>query len=275
MSREAQPGVRALTVSAAVVWTLLAVFLDLLVLANAEAAREGTVFDLVARTACQAIAYSVVFFGILRIHEPDGSIREILAVRRPMVLAAVLGLGLGAALAMPSEWIDQLVDRRFPRPLEEAEALERILSVATVGKRVALVATLAVIQPLLDELFFRGALFTPLARTRRIEVVILATAALETFSSMSPRAIPTLAVATLVFAWLRASTGSIWPAALARMAYYGVALVPIALGHEAPKPTRSILLASAAVGTISALGLGWLARRRATIARRATAAEPS
>ena len=259
------PKDRPLSFATAAVWTVIALFLDLFFLGLTEAGREGAFFDLVSRTACQALAYSVVFFGILRLHEPETSLRHVLALRAPSVLAIILALAVGAALSLPSEWLDQALDARFPRPPPEKEALDRLLSVTTVGKRVTLVLTLVFIQPALDELFFRGALFTPLRRTRRAETVVVATAAFETLGSLSPRAMITLLAATLVFAWIRGATGSIFPSILARVAYYGVAVVPIAFGREPLKPTMPLVAASAATAVLGLLGLGVLSRRGARL----------
>lgn len=258
-----EPKDRPLSFSGAAVWTIVALFLDLFFVGLTEAGREGAFFDLASRTACEALAYSIVFFAILRLHEPNTSIRHVLALRTPSVLAVLLALAVGAALSLPSEWLDQALDARFPRPPEEKETLDRILSVATLGKRITLIVTLVFLQPALDELFFRGVLFTPLRRTHRAETVIVATAAFETLGSLSPRAMISLLASTLVFAWIRGATGSIFPSMLARMAYYGVAVVPMALGREPPKPTRLLLLVSSAVAVVAVLGLGLLSRRNA------------
>jgi uncharacterized protein len=192
---------------------------------------------------------------------PSGETKD-----RPLSFASaaiwtLLAIAVGAALSFPSEWLDQALDVRFPRPTAEKEAYDRLLSVATAGRRVALVVTLVLLQPALDELFFRGALFTPLRRTRRVETVIVATAAFETLGSLSPRAMISLLGATLVFAWIRGTTGSIFPSMLARMAYYGVAIVPMSLGHEAPKPTKTWLVGSVVVTLLGLLGLSVLSRR--------------
>jgi len=258
-----EPKDRPLSFASAAVWTIVALFLDLFFVGLTEAGREGAFFDLVSRTACEALGYSIVFFGILRLHEPNTSIRHVLALRAPSVIALLLALAIGAALSLPSEWLDQALDARFPRPPEEKETLDRILSVATLGKRVTLVSTLVILQPAFDELFFRGVLFTPLRRTHRVETVVVATAAFETLGSLSPRAMISLLAATLVFAWMRGATGSIFPSMLARMAYYGVAVVPMALGREPPKPTKLLLAVSSGVAVAGLLGLLLLSRRSA------------
>ncbi|MBX3224314.1 MAG: CPBP family intramembrane metalloprotease [Labilithrix sp.] len=260
---------RPLTFAAAAVWTLVALFVFAILLGLTAGAREGAIPDLVSRTACQAIAYSIVLFGILRLHEPETSIRHVLALRAPSVLGLLLALAVGAALSLPSEWLGQALDAWSPRPEEEQAVLDGLLSVATPGKRITLFMTLVVLQPAFDELFFRGALFTPLRRTQRAETVIVATAAFETLGSLSPRSMIMLLAATLVFAWVRGVTGSIFPSIVARMAYYGVAIVPIVLGHDAPKPTRVLLAVSGGVAVVALLGLSLLGRRD----RRAAVAE--
>jgi membrane protease YdiL (CAAX protease family) len=251
--------------AAAAIWSIMALFLGLFFLGATEAAREGAFYDLVSRTGCQALAYSVVLFGILRVHAPEASIRHVLALRRPSLLALVLALAVGAALSLPSDWLDRALELRFPRPPEERAALDRLLSAATLGGRVGLVTTLVLVQPALDELFFRGALFTPLRRTHRAETVVFATAAFEVLGSLSPRAMITLAGAMLVFAWLRSATGSVFPSLAARAAYYGLGVVPLALGREPPAPTRALLAASAAVAVGGLAGIFALSRRSARV----------
>jgi membrane protease YdiL (CAAX protease family) len=250
-----------MSLAAAAVWTVFALFLDLLFLELTEAAREGASYDLVSRTTCDALAYSIVFFIILRVHEPDTSIRHVLALRRPSVVALLLAMVVGLAMAMPMEWLEQVLDNYFPRLPAQKEAIERMLSISTIGKRVTLVATLVFLQPVFNEMFFRGALFTPLRRTGRVETVIFASAAVETLGTLSPRAMLSLLGVTLVFAWLRGATGSIFPPIAARMTYYAVSVVPLVLGRDEIKPTRESLVASAAVGVGALVALQLFGRR--------------
>ena len=123
-----------------------------------EAGREGAYLDIVSRTGCEALAYSLVFFGILRVHEPQSSIRHVLALRAPSVLALLLAAAVGVAMSLPAEWLGQLMDLRLPRSDQEQENFDRLYSVATTGKRVSLVITAVCVQPILDELYFRGAI---------------------------------------------------------------------------------------------------------------------
>lgn len=250
---------RPLSFGAAALWTLLALFSYALFVGMTESAREGALFDPVSRTGCQALAYLLVLFGILRFHEPDASIRRVLALRIPPVLAVLLAIAVGAALALPSYMLENALDAHFPRPERDQEALERLLTATTIGKHVALVVTLVVLQPVLDELFFRGALFTPLCRTRRPQMVVVATAAFETLGVLSPRDVISTLVTSLVFAWMRSATGSVFPSMLARIAFFGVVNVPIALGREV-RPTKTWLVASGAVAVLGLVGLAALGR---------------
>jgi CAAX protease family protein len=252
---------RPLSFLAAAGWTLLAIILFTLIISFTETVHPGALFDLVSRTAGFALAYSVVFFAILRVHEPETSIRHVLALRAPSALATILAVIVGAALALPGAWLDALFSSRYPPSPDETQTLERLLSVATSGSRVKLIATVVVLGPIFDELFFRGALFTPLKRTRRVESVVIATAAYETLANFNVRELLSFFAATLAFSWIRGLTGSVIPGILARIAFYGVHFVPIALGRELPTPGRGILAASTGIAMAALVGVAALSRR--------------
>lgn len=259
-SRSPEEAGQPLSFLAAALWTALVVLLELFIVSLTEEGREGAYLDLVSRTASEALAYSLVLFAILRVHEPQTSVRHVLALRRPSVLAILLCIVVGMALSLPSEWVGQILDARFPRSPEEQEAFDKVFSVATSGKRITLVVTLGLLQPIFDELFYRGALFTPLRRTRTAESVVVATAAFETLRSGMPRTMMLLLVASLVFAWIRSATGSIFPAIVARIAYMGVGLAPIVLVRELPRPTIPWVAASVAGAVLGIVGLAALSR---------------
>lgn len=265
-----EPIERPLTFFSAALWTLAAMMVNVLVISVAESGREGAIVDPVSRTACLLLAYSVVLFGVLRLHEPQGSIRHVLAVRRSNVLILLLAVVVGAALTLPSDWLDNALAARFPSPPEDVEAADAVLAVTTIGKKIALFVTLGLLQPALTELFFRGVLFTPLRKTRRVETVILAVAAFETLSNLtfSPRGAVSLLAATLVFSWLRGVTGSIFPSLLAHVSFYCVSVVPIVLGKSELPPSKPLLAASAVGAIVGLFGISFLSRgETASLAR--------
>lgn len=268
------PFARPLTFFSAAIWTLIALMVFSVIVGVTEQGREGATIDLVSRTGVQALAYSLVFFGILRLHEPESSIRHVLGLRAPSVPAIVLAAAVGAALSLPSDWLDNALAARWPTDPQDAEAVQSVLAVTTVGKKVSLFLTLVLVQPTLTELFFRGAIFTPLRRTSRTELVVLAVAAFESLNNMSVRATIAFLAATLVFSWVRGATGSVIPAIVAHVVFNGVSVVPLCLGRSELTPTKPLLLASGVVALASIFGLSMVSRTaRAVDARQRDAGE--
>jgi uncharacterized protein len=226
-----------------------------------DAARPGAVTDVVTHTAGEALAYSIVFFAILRVHEPDSSIRQVLALRAPSVLAAVLAIVAGVALAIPSDFVEKAISARSPPSQKELDFVERLYATPTMGKKALLVITLVVIAPIADELFFRGAIFTPLKRGRRLEPVVMAVAAYETIANLNPRTMLPFFVTVLVFTWIRGTTGSIIPSILGRIGYYAMGTLPLAMGKVLPKASKAIVAGSLGIAVLSLLAIAALSRR--------------
>lgn len=221
---------KPLTFVLAAIWTLIVAVLVPVMISIADAAHPGAFVDVVTVAMCKVIAYSVVLFAILRLHEPESSIRHVLALRRAPAIVVVLAAVVGAGLSPAAMWLDGLLSKRFPASPVELEALARIFDTPTLGKKVALLAAVVVVMPVFDELFFRGALFTPLKRGRRAESVILATAAYDTLlGGAQPREIASILVTALTIAWIRAVSGSVIPSIAARVVFFGVQVVPLVL----------------------------------------------
>jgi hypothetical protein len=242
---------RPLTFLLAALWTLGAGVLLGAVIALIDAVHPGAFVDVVTVAGCKLLAYSVVLFGVLFVHAPASSIRHLLALRRPPTVLVLLGAVVGAGLAPGAMWLDGALARRFPPSQVELDAYARVFDVPTVGKKVAVLLALVLVMPVCDELFFRGALFTPLKRGRRAESVILATAAYDTLlGGAQPRELASVLVTALAFSWLRAATGGVLPSVAARVAFFAVQVVPlVVLGGDlalSPLVTAGGLVAAAA-----------------------------
>jgi uncharacterized protein len=252
---------RPLSFLAAAFWTLLVAVLLSVMVATILAARPGTFVDVVTFATCKLLAYSVVLFVILRVHEPESSIRHVLALRRPPAALVFLGALVGCGLSPISMWLDAIFAKRFPSSQADLEVYERIFDAPTPGKKLALVLTLVIVMPICDELFFRGALFTPLKRGRRAETVILATAAYDTLLlGGNAREIASILVAALAVSWMRAVSGSVFPSMAARVTFFGVQVVPVVLSRE-PKVTGTVALVGAAVAALSLAGFAAVGKR--------------
>lgn len=258
---------------AAAGWTLVVVLFYSFAISIAESLREGAMSDVITRTTCGALAYSLALFVILRVHDPEGSIRRVLALRTPPLASVPLALVIGAGLAAPAAWLDKLLLARFPYSDEEQMVLDKVYGAATFdtdAKRAALVVTMVLVSPILDELFFRGALFTPLKRGRKLEPVVLATAAYETLvTSPHPREILSFFAVALALSWIRGLTGSVVPSMLARIAFFAPRFVPTALGRDLPPISKGALAGSLGAALLALAALAWVSRRspRATDAR--------
>lgn len=260
-----EPRERPLTFVAAALWTLLVALLMGVAGWVLEAAHPGARYDLVTITTCKVLAYSAVFFTILRVHAPDTSIRQVLAIRRPPISVIVLGILVGGGLSPLAQWASARVSERAPPSAEETQALERLFSTDTSGKKVAVVVALVFLMPIFDELFFRGALFTPLKKGRRAEAVVLATAAYDVLMGAPPIGqLVWLLPMLLAFAWMRAVTGSVIPSLLARMTFFAVEVVPMVIRGE-PKFSIYVALGGAAVAVLSLAGIAAIGRRSARV----------
>lgn len=198
-------------------------------------------------------------------HEPESSIRRVLALRRPPAILVLLAAVVGAGLAPGAMWLDGLSSRRFPPSPEETEAFRRIFDTPTMGKKVALVLAVVVVMPVFDELFFRGALFTPLKKGRRAETVVLATAAYDTLlAGASPRELASMLAATLVIAWIRAISGSVFPSIAARVAFFAVQVLPLVLLGDDKLPA-TLAIAGLALAAASLAGIAAIGKRSARV----------
>ena len=258
-----EPQARPLSFLAAAFWTLLVAVLLGVMIAIIDAARPGAFVDVVTVATCKLLAYSVVLFALLRVHEPESSIRHLLALRRPPAVLVFLGALVGCGLSPAAMWLDGVFSKRFPPSQAELEAYERIFDAPTPGKKIALLLALVVVMPVCDELFFRGALFTPLKRGRRAESVILATAAYDTLlGGASAREIASILVTALAISWMRAVSGSVFPSIAARVTFFGVQVVPLVMARE-PKVGAAVALAGVGLAALSLTGIAAVGKRSA------------
>jgi hypothetical protein len=250
---------RRLSFLGAAGWTLLVAILFGGTLEGLDALHPGAFGDLVTVSTVKVLAHSIVLFAMLRVHEPDGSVRQVLALRRPAIVVLVLAVVLGVALAIPATWLDQVIDQKFPPTPKEAEAIEHLL--ATPAKRWILVASFAFVMPVCDDLLFRGALFTLLKRGARLDTVVFATAAFNALLSIDWRTFPSVFVVLLAASWLRAMTASVLTSIVARVAFFAVLSAPTALGRDGPPTSRAVLAVALLVSVLALAAIGAVSRR--------------
>lgn len=263
-SQAPEPQAKPLSFLLAAMWTLLVAVMVGVMVSVIDAAHPGAFVDVVTVATCKLLAYSVVLFAILRLHEPESSIRHVLALRRPPVVLVVLGAAVGAGLAPGAMWLDGVFAKRFPPAQAELDAYARIFDTPTPGKKIALLLAFVVVMPICDELFFRGALFTPLKRGRRAESVILATAAYDTLlGGAQPREIASILATALTISWMRAVTGSVVPSITARIAFFGVQVVPLVFYARELSLAPLFTVGGVALAAVSLAGMAAISKRSA------------
>ena len=275
---DALPGERqSISFFAAAGWTVAAQLAFALALQGTEAARPGAMGDLVSATACCVLAYSLVVFVMVRVYEPESSLRRVLALRKVSPFSVVFAALVGAGIAPTMHVMGSLIERRFPTSTEElerqSEILGKLLATPTLGSKIALFVAVVILIPAAEDLFFRGMLFGGLRKGRTLALATLTTAAYFALSHEEPRDIPALFVVGLVLAWLRGQTGSIIPSFIANAAYCAMPALPQLLNRAGPEELfpRAVPVGAAALALLAAGGIQLVSQRdaRAIEARRA------
>jgi membrane protease YdiL (CAAX protease family) len=251
---------RPMTLLAATGWTFATLLLTVFVVELTDGARPGAITDLVNVTACTVLVYSLLLFAMLRLYAPHTSVRDVLGFRPVSPAACVLSAAAGVTLSPGLDVIGDYLLKRFPRPAEQTDMLDKLMHATSRGERVVLVGALLV-GPLCDELFFRGVLFRGLRRTRPEGLAIVATALLYSISSGDPHAVPTAFIVGLFASWLRGRSGSIVPALIAHVAIDSVSLVPLAMGKEDLPLGPRVAVGGAVVAAVCAWGAGMIFAR--------------
>jgi membrane protease YdiL (CAAX protease family) len=186
------------------------------------ALRPAAATDLVNGFVCQLVAYLAGFLLILRLHAPEGSIREILGFRRTHVAFYPLGLLLGLALVVPVNSLYDLLERRFPSAPGQEDRLVELLLSSSTPKRVVLGVIIVVAGPLLEEVFFRGALLSPLRRAHPIATSVLVTAGLFAIAHESWQMWAPIAVVGIALGLVRVASASLVPSFLLHATFNAV-----------------------------------------------------
>jgi membrane protease YdiL (CAAX protease family) len=246
-------------------WAVSATLLLIVVTQGFAALRRGAQLDLVTLTGAEALVYVLAVFGVLRIHAADRRAKDALGLRRSDPGLAALGLGLGLALLLPVESIRQLVERRWPTPVEELAARATLLSADTLAQQVVIVACVACVGPLVEELFFRGALFGALARSRGAAGAAVTAAIAFTLSHLDLRSWPALVVVAAVLSHLRAASGSLLPCLALHVGFNAATVIGLFTGVTSvtrPMPlTPAVVISSWLVTMLLVGGVHWLALR--------------
>jgi membrane protease YdiL (CAAX protease family) len=240
-------------------WTLLLYLLFVIPLALVPPGRR----DLVTAVGIQVIVFlsAAALFAARRRGQGWSEVFAMRGASVPSLLAALL---LGVALCPAADRISVMIQTLFPLPKEVLEAQQESMRVRSSAHGVIFALMVVVIGPFVEELFFRGALFTALKRHATTFETVGTTALLFTLFHPEPRLwLPILLLAVMLGA-VRSRTGSLYPAVLVHAGFNGTSL---ALSHALkgepvglPLVLGGLLAAVLAAVALFALGNGTAAR---------------
>lgn len=208
-------------------WTLAATVLFLWLIGLTLTLRPGAEKDIVNAFGCQALAYLVVLFFILRVHAPEVGIRALIGLRRTTIAAYPLAAVLGVAIGLPANFLYARTIERWPRAVEEGAGIAGTFAEADSGKRVVIGLVLVAVGPLLEEVFFRGALLRPLrARHGAFAAIALSGVYFGLAHAEWQSQLP-IAVVGIALAAVRQWSGALGPAIAMHCAFNGVGLVQL------------------------------------------------
>jgi len=136
--------------------------------------------------------------------------RKAFALGSVSPLELLIGGSLGVLLHLPTGYLSELVERRFPTPPALLHAQLQALTPSSSLMAALMLLSVAAVVPLVEELFFRGALFSALVRTGPAFVAIWTTSIAFALAHQEPRNWAPLFLVALVLGELRRRGGSIW-----------------------------------------------------------------
>jgi uncharacterized protein len=243
-----------MSVALAFGWTLGAAFLLWAVLSASVAFRPSSATDVVQLGGIEALVFVASVLWVLRTHGADGPLGSSLGIRRTHPALPALGILLGFALHWPAESIDALLERLLPESAEDMAAEAALLSAGTPGRVVLVLVVIACVGPLVEELFFRGALFGVLRKTHSLGATTAVVSVCFVVGHLNVRRWPALSVVAIAITYLRAASGSLLPSLALHVAFNTVTVLAFATGAATLGPSK-IEPIPAIGGSIATVGL--------------------
>jgi CAAX protease family protein len=251
---------RPVSVFAGAGWTVAVSALLMVAVSATEAARPGATADWVNLAGCHLLAHLLVIFAMIRLYDPHGSVRSVLALRPTNPLLVLLAGASGAGLFPMATKLDEWIQTRYPPAQEDPERLAHLFDTSTRSARLTIFVAVVLVIPIAEELFFRGVLFGGMRRARDAAGTVLVTAAFFALRQGEPRAVPTSLALGLLLGWMRAASGSVLASAAAHVAFFAVGIVPMVLGHDEQEFSWRFAGAALAGGLLAALLAEWVTR---------------
>lgn len=263
-------GERSMSYFVAVAFAVGTTFLYIFFLSLISSIRGEGRPDLVTSFGCQLVATLLALFLILQLHAPDRSIRDYLAVRPTHLGFFPLAALLGMAVQVPANALYDLLVRRWPTAQPREESLQELLA-GGVPARILFFVILVLAGPLIEEVFFRGALFRPLRRRHDALGTVLVTSVLFAMAHLEWQLILPIGLVGLSLGLLRSASGSLLPSFVMHGLFNGITLASVYMRSPAEiadaQPIPLLVTIGGSAVTIVLLGLVHLLGKRSEAAR--------
>ncbi len=187
-------------------------------------------------------------------------LRALLALRAASPAVCLVAALLGVALQIPATLASNAVEHFYPSPAAElARRLARITPHST-AHGVVIFGLVAGLGPMLEEFFFRGALFGALRQRHSALVTLWVTALCFVLGHLDVRLFFPLLIAAFALGQVREQTGSVWPGFALHAAFNSTTLVAVFQGALPSGNPPPIPVFVAIFGCALALGLSLLMR---------------
>ncbi|HVU04725.1 MAG TPA: CPBP family intramembrane glutamic endopeptidase [Polyangiaceae bacterium] len=263
-----------LTVLLAFGWSLTsAAALSWLITASV-ALRPSAATDIVHLGGIEALVFVTGVLVIHKLHLGDTELRPSLGLRATHPLLHLLALLLGFSVHFPAEAVDALLRRFSPETSRELAEEAALLTASSPARLVLVLLVISCIGPLVEELFFRGALFGALRRRYSALVTTLVTSFCFVIAHLAVRHWPALLVVSLALTYVRASSGSLLPSIGMHVAFNALTVISFATGQTPLDGSTKLDVVATLAGTAATLVLllavRWIAAH-APLARRGRA----
>jgi membrane protease YdiL (CAAX protease family) len=215
-----------MSVAAALAWATAVWFGLQALVFGAAALRPGVENDIVNLGGAAAIAFLLGTFGVLSAHARAMPLRQALALRPTHPALLAIGVALGVSLKLPAESLREVMETFFPT--SDAELLRRanLFRSDTLAEMLGLLVVVCLLGPLVEELFFRGALYGRMARGSA-PLAAATSGLLFVFTHTDFRAWPALVVVASALSLLRALGGSLLPCVALHVAFNTVGVLAL------------------------------------------------
>lgn len=275
---EPDPAIRPMSVVAAAAWSVLAVLLSVSLASVAIAALATRapglyVVQFLSAFGCQLVATLVALVMIHRAYAPRIPIRALIGIRATHPGFYAIALVLAVSLQLCAGPLYDAILSKYPTSIEDEHQLTHVFTRAGSAGQIALGAVIVAVGPLIEEIFYRGALFSPLRRRYRAPAVIALTSLFFAVAHPEWQLFLPIGIVGLAMGLIRSESGSLLPAFVLHAAFNATTLLsgsaPDGSGAAAGQPVPLVVIVMAPVVTLLLLGLAHRLGQTSELARAA------